>query len=1084
MKKALFILLASGLQYAYGQKDYSFVYHTDSIINTGTRLHDEGKFAEAIKEYEKVAKTDPGYGTALYEKALSLSSMGKDEETKKFFKELYDKKIMVGEPAMFMLYANFLSDKKDYETSDKIFAEAVTATPNNSNVYFNYAILKLRKEETQAAADLLKKAITINPNHASAHYFLSLLAFQSGKITEGCLAALSYLVIAPDGRYADQAIEMLNAKMGENYLKKDNVVYSKSGDNFSDIDEILRNQLPLKKAYKVNSEFNDDPIMRQLQAVCEYSLEHKMGEGFFENTYLPWVKKMMQDKQFENMSYYILLSMEEKLGKKLTSHKKQIMAFADYIAKDFWDYFALRKMEHFGKVETVNISMKNGRPYIVGVLVGGKKEGKYKVLDELGRTLSELNFKNDEFDGLQKYFDAETNLVTGETEYKNGKLHGTKKDFFTNGQLNLVQQYADDKLNGISTSYYVNGGKQCEVNFVNDQRSGKLVCLYPNGSMKSEEVYANGKLNGTHISYNQVGDITEKYQLKDDLIDGPYLSYFDGKALKEEATYANGKINGKFKSYFENQAIDEERTYENGNLRKVLSYWADGKLASESTYDDKGKIESYLYFDRKGNKYYEERYRGGELKTGMQYGAGKPKPTEFALGKKPFKILSFEGDALVTGEYEAGSKSKEWNYYFNSGTLKSKDNYKAGKKDGLSTVYNKNGTLTMVRHFSDDKINGLYEDYDNGVLNGKYYFANGEKNGPYTTYEADGSIASEGFNENDENNYVKTFYRFDGSVLNKSTYINGVEILSEEFNRKGESVHATDYKNKTGKFDYLEANNMVNRSIELVNGELNGKNIRKDKTNSPIMDEEYKNGVNVNKYFFYTPGGAVQVERNFYCGKYHGPQKWYDHAGNLRIEENYLFGDEYGKGKRFYQNKTTMLEEEYADDELAGEATYFNLKGQPILKLGYDNNQLVYFIRFGKTGALDDKVAVTKETADVASMYANGKTAIAFKMVKGNYEGKFVIHSEEGKPVFETNYIHGLTDGERTEYYTSGKVYKKEHLKNGDFEGTQEYFGEDGKPLIVVNYKNNKLHGNTVIYSKTGQITKKYDSNDLVEIIR
>lgn len=94
MKKALFILLASGLQYAYGQKDYTFVYNTDSIIKTGTRLHDEGKFAEAIKQYEKIAKSDPSYGTALYEKAMSLSGLGKDDETKKFFKELYDKNIM------------------------------------------------------------------------------------------------------------------------------------------------------------------------------------------------------------------------------------------------------------------------------------------------------------------------------------------------------------------------------------------------------------------------------------------------------------------------------------------------------------------------------------------------------------------------------------------------------------------------------------------------------------------------------------------------------------------------------------------------------------------------------------------------------------------------------------------------------------------------------------------------------------------------------------------------------------------------------------------------------------------------------
>ena len=88
----------------------------------------------------------------------------------------------------------------------------------------------------------------------------------------------------------------LNKKFGENYLTKGNVVFSKSGDNYEELETILRNQLPLRKAYKLKTDI-DDVIMRQMQAVMEYSLEHKMGNGFFETTYMPWIKDVVIKKQ-------------------------------------------------------------------------------------------------------------------------------------------------------------------------------------------------------------------------------------------------------------------------------------------------------------------------------------------------------------------------------------------------------------------------------------------------------------------------------------------------------------------------------------------------------------------------------------------------------------------------------------------------------------------------------------------------------------------------------------------------------------------------------------------------------------------
>src|SRR5690606_32711471 len=130
----------------------------------------------------------------------------------------------------------------------------------------NQAILYLRKEEKQKSTDLLKKTVTINPNHASAHYFLGAIALENGNIVEGSLALLSYLAIAPNGKFSNEAIMKLNSKFGENFLTKGSLKLSQSGDNFEELETILRNQLPLRKAYKLKTDI-DDVIMRQMQAV-------------------------------------------------------------------------------------------------------------------------------------------------------------------------------------------------------------------------------------------------------------------------------------------------------------------------------------------------------------------------------------------------------------------------------------------------------------------------------------------------------------------------------------------------------------------------------------------------------------------------------------------------------------------------------------------------------------------------------------------------------------------------------------------------------------------------------------------------
>ena len=1081
MKKVLIVAFLFYLIPIQAQKEYSYVYSNDSIIKRGIALYEKQNYSDAIKEYDRIGKVDPEYYTAQYEKLLALTTSGKKDEAKTLFEQLYKDNKMPEAPNLFMLYGSFLSDEKKYDEAEKVFKEGEKYTPNSTNLLYNKAILYLRLEQRQKCIDVLERIITINPNSASSHYLLGIIAFEDGKIVEGTLALLSYLAIAPTGSHFNDAILKLNAKYGENYLDKGKLVFSKSGDNFEEIETILRNQLPLKKAYKVNSEI-DDVIIRQIQAIADYSLEHKMEKGFFETNYMPWIKNVMEQKQFEGLSYYILLGLEDKLGKKLTSQKKKINDFyTNYYSTIFWNHFAKRKLEHFGKEEEVVISTENNIPSLIGAIIDNKKEGKYKLLDEYGNISGELNTENDQLQGLQKYFDKKGN-ITVEKNFTKGKADGKRTVYYSNGQISLIENYKDDLLNGLSTSYYVNGGKQCESNFVDGERDGKFICLYPNSSKKLEIEYIKGKINGKYISYNKAGDIEEMYNYTNDELDGKYVAYFDGKIIKKEANYVNGKAQGSYKSYFNNGALEKEMIYENGKIKKSFDYYANGKIDTESVFDEKEELELFRLFDSNGEIYFDEKFKSGELKSGLQYSRTNPKPTEINLTKKAFVINDLNGKTQISGNFEKGRKTGEWIYYYTSGTMKNKSNFKLGKQEGLFHTYDKNGLLSSIVNYNNDTISGINEVYRYNRLSGVYNYSKGKIEGPYTIFNPDGSLLTEGYFVNDEVVGDRYTYWQNGVISRKEKFIDNIITYVENYNQKGEKENTLDYKNKSGVVSQ-KRNDVVTHTFELINGELNGKYTIKDKNNAPVLEAEFVNGDRSNTYKIYSPLGTISYEAPYYSGLQHGIEKTYDLVGNLRLTNEYLFGEEYGKSIRYYQNKSKIFEYNQLNSNIEGEYKYYNQAGELILIIGFQNNNVQYYIKKNKTGELTDKVTIENETADITSNYPNGKPAIHLKLVKGIKQDKFAIYNSNGKPEYEAMYKNDLLNGSRIEYYSNGNIYKKELFVNNDYEGVQEYYKEDGKPWLKATYKNDELQGPTTIYTNgIITLTKKYNSDDLVEI--
>ncbi|WP_447637309.1 tetratricopeptide repeat protein [Flavobacterium microcysteis] len=1078
--KNIFIAFVLGLSsVGYSQTDYSFVYDSDSFLREGYLLYEEGKYQEAVKVFDKIVKNDPKFYSAQYEKALALAAGDDKEVAKAFYEDAINNGYAKEEPAFYMAYGSLLSDQKDYDKAEKMFLEALKIYPNSSTLFYNLALLYLRKEERQKSVDYLEKAILINPNHAGSHYLLGLIALEDGRVTEGSMALLAYLSLINEGKGCETAILKLNAKFSENYLDKSKLTFSKSGDNFEEIDVILRNSLPLKNAYKVNSTI-DDVITRQVQAIAEYAVEHKMENGFFETTYIPWLADIVKKKQFEGFSYHILLGMKEQLGKKLTSQNKKITAFNEtYLAKDFWQVFARRKVDLFGKQEEVVVYLKNNRPYLLGKEENGKKVGKYKLLNEDGNTVGELNLVNDELDGIQKYYDSKGQL-TEEKNYSKGKAEGKRTKYYENGNIEFVESYKNDMLDGISTSYYVTGGKSCEMNFVNNERDGLLICYYENGTKKSEINYLKGKLNGIYAQYDGNGNISKTYSYAMDEVDSKVYEYYNGKALKSEIEYKAGKILSPYKIYYPDGTLKEETTYQNNIPATLVSNLANGKKSFETLYDKEGYVATNNYFNGDGVSFFQETLKKGEMKSALQFESGKPKPTDVPL--KNYVLKNLEGSVITKGGYEKGKKKGEWNYFYNTGSLSTKESYENGMLTGLAKTYNIDERPSSVLYYVNDTISGIYESYEHGGLSNLYHYKSGKLNGPHKSFYPNGSVSKENFYVDDKL-YKSTRYWQNGNAKTVTWYVEDTPVKMETYSSEGKKQNEINYVNKNEKMTTTFYGGGEIHEYTLKNGEFEGRYVIKDKNGRIINDNNYTSGIRNGKQLSYSPTGALTGERNYYFGKSDGIGKYYDIAGNLRMSDTDRFGSNTGPMTRYYHNKGKYLEYNQYNGNIEGEAKYYNQKGDNILILGYQNNVLLYYIKLDKNGKLTEKTPVVGQTANIVSSYPNGKTAIEINFVKGNNHGKLLVNNQEGKPEYEVNYDMDLLTGPRIEYYANGKIYKKENFKNSNFEGLQEFFKEDGKPWVTAEYKNDELHGLCKIYTN-GIVsqTQRYDSDALVEI--
>ena len=612
----------------------------------------------------------------------------------------------------------------------------------------------------------------------------------------------------------------------------------------------------------------------------------------------------------------------------------------------------------------------NGKLKFECEYVNGVLTGKGKEYHEYN---GEIKFEGEYFCGLK--WDGTWKNFNGEIEgqIKNGK--GVIIDYYKNGELKYEIDYLNGEKSGKGTEYYYNGELRYEGQYFNGEKNGKGKEYYNDGKLFYQGEYLNGKINGEGKHYTYEGIFVQ------DIFEGQYKNgkMWIGKINKgiNEINIIEGRVktkakNGKVKEYFKNGKLKFDGEYLNGMKWNGTTYNQNGDIYFEIK-NGKGKIIEYLS-DEKGH--FEGEYSNGKLE-------GK--------GKVYFgNVLIFEG------EYSKGYKVKGKEYHLSDGKLVYDGEFLNEERNGKGKEYFHNGKLKFEGEFLKNKMwNGI--GYN---LEGDKIFELKEGKGNVKEYDDSDKLEYEGEYLNGEKNGKGKLCLL-GYEYYIGEFLNGEKIEGEEKDTDGEYLFKGKYHNGKkweGKIK-IENPHILQFEGKYLNGKINGKG-----------KEKIKLGRN-NEIFF--------------SGKYLNGKRWNGIGCDKKGKQIFEIKNGYGIIKNYYFPKDNMikLECKFTRGRIKEEGTKY-----------YKNGKKKFEGEF--------KLMRRRELYDLPSLNISGliikewngkgydiEENEIYKLENG--KGSVVIYDDDGKLMYEGEYLNGEKNGQGKEYDNSGKLVFEGQYLNG-----------------------------------------------------
>jgi uncharacterized protein len=468
-------------------------------------------------------------------------------------------------------------------------------------------------------------------------------------------------------------------------------------------------------------------------------------------------------------------------------------------------------------------------------------------------------------------YDRKGNLTSEESDYKDGKLTGTRTEFFPDGNKQRVLTYQNDHL--IEIKCFDNKGNQL---YIATEKNGSLYLksFYDDGILSSEGLLKNDHREGKWKFYNPLGIITSEYYYSEGLLNGIQHTYYENGQINKILTYSGDYLYGKYKEYYINGHLKMQGNYDSTGLAgKWIYYFENDTVSNISFYNDGNNVgRSFSY------------YPNGQLKAEEFYNSdGK------SIRYKEFEI---DGSLICDLNYEYGSDTFE--IILPNQKLKQKKTISDNVAHGLSKVYYPNGQVASQINYNHGLINDTVKHWDyKGCI----------------TYEMP---------------YILNLAEGDGKWYNdnKLEYIahyeqNNLQGTSTSFHYNGQKFRVATYVDdkRNGYTDYFTPEGIFMYRVRFVDNTMKAYSYM-DKSGTMVPEIVITD--TTSKIIAYFPNGNVSAIIPLYKGLYHGKLMTYYSSGSLLREATFKYDESVGYDKSFYPNNKIREIINYASDNRDG----------------------------------------------------------------------------------------------------------------------------------------------------------------------
>lgn len=307
---------------------------SDSLLNLGIQLHDQGLYEAAAEVYKQLLAIEPESETAHYEIAFTYMYMKNYEKALEHSDKVVDLNGANREQGL-IIKGSCLDDLGRREEAIDVLEKGIKKYGPSSMMNYNLALTYYRDGRLEPAKKTLEQGIESDKTHASSHLVLGLINSEMGLRIPAVLSLHHFLILEPATERSQNALNILDELANKGVSRSDdgNIAVSLSGD---DKDEFHSAELviSLMSALNLSAEMGDTSAVGKFSNLHS-SIFNVLGEtktkknkGLYWEYYIPMFDQLARSEHFETYCRYVTMSTDEESSEWITVNPGKLEALA------------------------------------------------------------------------------------------------------------------------------------------------------------------------------------------------------------------------------------------------------------------------------------------------------------------------------------------------------------------------------------------------------------------------------------------------------------------------------------------------------------------------------------------------------------------------------------------------------------------------------------------------------------------------------------------------------------------------------------------------------------------------------------